>query len=29
VAGEIDSPASHKAKVIDIGGQIAEVWTGV
>jgi hypothetical protein len=29
VAGEIDSPESKKAKVIDIGGQIAEVWTGV
>jgi hypothetical protein len=29
VAGEIDSPASNKAKVIDIGGQIAEVWTGL
>jgi hypothetical protein len=29
VAGEIDSPASHKAKVIDVGSQIAEVWTGV
>lgn len=29
VAGEIDSPASKKAKVIDVGGQIAEVWTGV
>jgi hypothetical protein len=29
VAGEIDSPGAVKAKVIDIGGQIAEVWTGV
>ena len=29
VAREIDSPESAKAKVIDIGGQIAEVWTGV
>lgn len=29
VAGEIDSPASHKAKVIDVGSQISEVWTGV
>jgi hypothetical protein len=29
VAGEIDSPASHKAKVIDVGSQIAEVWKGV
>jgi hypothetical protein len=29
VAGEIDSPESAKAKVIDIGGQIAEVWTGI
>ncbi|MDT5180293.1 MAG: hypothetical protein QOJ95_4491 [Mycobacterium sp.] len=29
VAGEIDSPESEKAKVIDIGGQIDEVWTGV
>ncbi len=29
VSGEIDSPDAHKAKVIDIGGQIAEVWTGV
>jgi hypothetical protein len=28
VAGEIDSPESEKAKVIDVGGQIAEVWTG-
>jgi hypothetical protein len=29
VAGEIDSPESEKAKVIDVGGQIAEVWTGI
>jgi hypothetical protein len=29
VAGEIDSPSAAKAKVIDVGGQIAEVWTGV
>ncbi len=29
VAGEIDSPESEKAKVIDIGGQIADVWTGI
>jgi hypothetical protein len=29
VAGEIDSPASHKAKVIDVGSQISEVWSGV
>ena len=29
VAGEIDSPESANAKVIDVGGQIAEVWTGV
>ena len=28
VAGEIDSPESEKAKVIDVGSQIAEVWTG-
>jgi hypothetical protein len=28
VSAEIDSPASHKAKVIDVGGQIAEVWSG-
>jgi hypothetical protein len=28
VSGEIDSPASLKAKVIDVGSQIAEVWTG-
>jgi hypothetical protein len=28
VAGEIDSPESNKAKVIDVGGQIDEVWTG-
>lgn len=29
VAGEIDSPDSEKAKVIDIGSQIDEVWSGV
>jgi hypothetical protein len=29
VAGEIDSPESAKAKVIDVGGQIDEVWTGI
>ncbi|HYO04337.1 MAG TPA: hypothetical protein VET27_21675 [Mycobacterium sp.] len=29
VAGEIDSPESAKAKVIDIGSQIDEVWTGI
>jgi hypothetical protein len=28
VSGEIDSPASRKAKIIDVGGQIDEVWTG-
>jgi hypothetical protein len=28
VSGEIDSPASLKAKVIDVGSQIAEVWSG-
>ncbi|TPG33767.1 hypothetical protein [Mycolicibacterium hodleri] len=29
VAGEIDSPESAKAKIIDVGGQIDDVWTGV
>lgn len=29
VAGEIDSPGSNKAKIIDVGSQIDEVWTGV
>lgn len=29
VAGEIDSPESNKAKIIDVGSQIDEVWTGV
>jgi hypothetical protein len=29
VAGEIDSPASDKARIIDVGSQISEVWTGV
>jgi hypothetical protein len=29
VAGEIDSPESAKAKVIDINSQIDEVWTGI
>jgi hypothetical protein len=29
VAGEIDSPESAKAKVIDVGSQIDEVWTGI
>lgn len=29
VAGEIDSPASKKAQVIDVGSQIAAVWTGI
>jgi hypothetical protein len=28
VSAEIDSPASLKAKIIDVGGQIADVWTG-
>ena len=28
VSGEIDSPESHKAKIIDVGSQIDEVWTG-
>ncbi len=28
VSGEIDSPESLKAKIIDVGGQIDEVWTG-
>ena len=28
VSGEIDSPESRKAKIIDVGGQIDEVWTG-
>ena len=28
VAGEIDSPESAKAKIIDVGSQIAEVWSG-
>ena len=27
VSGEIDSPESEKAKVIDVGSQIAEVWS--
>ena len=29
VAGEIDSPASQKAKVIDVAGSIDAAWTGV
>ncbi|OBA94720.1 hypothetical protein A5662_19280 [Mycobacteriaceae bacterium 1482268.1] len=29
VAGEIDSPASVKAKVIDVAEQLEETWTGV
>ncbi|OBG24487.1 hypothetical protein A5765_17435 [Mycolicibacterium celeriflavum] len=29
VAGEIDSPASKKAKVIDVGATIDTAWTGV
>ncbi|MFV9636014.1 hypothetical protein [Mycobacterium neumannii] len=29
VAGEIDSPASQKAKVIDVGSTIDTTWTGV
>ncbi|WP_197415534.1 hypothetical protein [Mycobacterium sp. IS-1590] len=29
VAGEIDSPASQKAKVIDVGATIDTAWTGV
>lgn len=28
VSGEIDSPESLKAKIIDVGSQIAEVWGG-
>jgi hypothetical protein len=28
VSREIDSPGSRKAKIIDIGGQIASVWQG-
>ena len=29
VAGEIDSPGSEKAKVIDIGTEIQSAWKGV
>ena len=29
VAGEIDSPESAKAKIIDVGSSIDEVWSGV
>jgi hypothetical protein len=29
VSGEIDSPASQKAKVIDVAGSIDVAWTGV
>ncbi|KUH88885.1 hypothetical protein AU186_19585 [Mycobacterium sp. GA-1999] len=29
VAGEIDSPASKKAKVIDVGATIDTAWTGI
>lgn len=29
VAGEIDSPASQKAKVIDVGATIDTAWTGI
>jgi hypothetical protein len=28
VSGEIDSPEARKAKIIDVGSQIDEVWTG-
>ena len=29
VAGEIDSPGSQEAKVIDVAETIADTWTGV
>jgi hypothetical protein len=29
VAGEIDSPESQQAKVIDVAEQVAESWTGI
>jgi hypothetical protein len=29
VSGEIDSPASQKAKIIDVAASIDGVWTGV
>lgn len=29
VSGEIDSPESHRAKVIDVSEQLDETWTGV
>jgi hypothetical protein len=29
VSGEIDSPASHKAKVIDVANRLDAAWTGV
>lgn len=29
VAGEIDSPASQKAKIIDVAERLDEAWTGV
>jgi hypothetical protein len=28
VSGEIDSPGALKAKIIDVGSQISEVWSG-
>ena len=29
VSGEIDSPEARKAKIIDVGGQIDAVWSGL
>jgi hypothetical protein len=29
VAGEIDSPASLKAKIIDVAEQLDSAWTGI
>ena len=29
VAGEIDSPESKQAKVIDVAKQLDETWTGI
>ena len=29
VSGEIDSPASQKAKIIDVANQLDAAWTGV
>ena len=29
VAGEIDSPESQQAKVIDVAEQLDETWTGI